>query len=145
MTPLICEESWLNWPAKHWSECFSYEITEVFPNWIISLATGDATIGSYLIAAVVGFLGLAVLGIIIAVIADWIEEHPRVKWWIKNGLINLPGALLLGLAIHFFKSNKSADGVAAIILVALYYACVGLFIGFNRLGKWLEKRRAEKR
>ncbi len=80
MTPLICEESWLDWPAKHWSECFSYEITEVFPNWIISLATGDATIGSYLIAAVVGFLGLTVLGIIIAIIAEAIV-YPIAEWY----------------------------------------------------------------
>jgi len=44
MPPLVCQESWYEWPAKHWQDCFHYEITEVFPNWIDSLATGDATI-----------------------------------------------------------------------------------------------------
>jgi hypothetical protein len=83
-TPLICEESWYEWPAKHWLGCIHHETTVVFPNWVNSLATGDATIGSYLIAAILAailFLYLPFIGLIIAAnrLGEWMERRRAEK------------------------------------------------------------------
>ena len=159
MTPLICEESWHEWPAKHWSECFSHELFVVFPNWIDSLATGEATFGSYLLAAILCLLVLfAIAGIIGAIsavweaisnrIADWFGKHPRASIWARFGLLNLlPALLAIGFIYGWIGTGIWDEGIAKAvgILIAAYYTVVGLIIVFGWPGEWNEIRRAEKR
>jgi hypothetical protein len=138
MTPLICEESWHEWPAKYWSECF----TEVFLNWLNSLATGDATIGSYAIAAVLGMVILSV--VIINGVEDWFAKRPRASIWARFGLLNLlPTAIAIVFIYGWISTGvwDKNDAEAAGIIIAVYYAFVGLIIAFS----WNAKRRAEKR
>lgn len=74
-TPLICEGSWHEWPVKRWPGCFQYELSISFPNWIESLATGNAAIGSYLIAAIIAgvlFIYLPFVGL--TIVAGWLGE-----------------------------------------------------------------------
>jgi len=129
------------------------------PNWFESLTTGDATIGSYVVAAVLGMVILSVIGGIIGVLRDILEDTqnlvadqftkgPRTSRLAQICLINLlPTMIAIGFNYGWISTGVWDENNAEVagILIAAYYAFVGLLFAAHWLGERDAKRRAEKR
>ena len=117
MDNLICLESWWKWPLKEMPECFERELTEVFPQWLENLATGDATVGSYLLASL--WLLFIILPCLLFIGFWTIEFCERYGKY----LVHLPPVGLIGV---FFYDRPAQDGPLILaIMVGAYYGCFG--------------------
>jgi hypothetical protein len=112
--------------------------------WLNDLATGDATLGDYLLAAVAFVLGIVVALAAIDLftssiekllldpigewlidpIGEWFDWHPRIRWCFKFLLINFLPAFLIYLVIIAPKELDIQGYIGIIVFIAVYYLIV---------------------
>jgi hypothetical protein len=151
----VCEPALNDLAIKYWEQCLPQKAAKWaawLRDWVESLATGDATIGSYITAAVLAFFALSILAGIAGAALDigvsgidrFLERNPRVIGYIRTTIKALKIAFIIALPILMLATALALGTWRAIavtgVIVLIYFAVVTLVYVGRRYGSKGEKK-----